>query len=94
MGLLPFQVKGYTLASYLRSSWISSALTNPCLFHATLFSASVQSDALTGVERSNHATLYHQANTVCLVRSRLAASTGTLDDATVASTLLLAIHGV
>ncbi|KAL3485884.1 hypothetical protein BJX62DRAFT_242538 [Aspergillus germanicus] len=93
MGLLPFQVKGYTLASYLRSSWISSALTDPCLFHATLFSASVQLDALTGVERSNHATLYHQANTVRLVRSRLAASTGTLDDATVASTLLLAIHG-
>ncbi|KAL6228900.1 hypothetical protein BDW75DRAFT_235585 [Aspergillus navahoensis] len=93
MGLLPFQVKEYTLASYLRSSWISSALTDPCLFHATLFSASVQLDALTGVEWSNHATLYHQSNTVRLVRSRLATLTGTLDDATVASTLLLAIHG-
>ncbi|KAL2813020.1 hypothetical protein BJX63DRAFT_395427 [Aspergillus granulosus] len=92
MGLLSFQVETFALATYLRSSWIRSALSDPCLFHATLFSASVQLDALTGIDRPNYATLYHQSNTVKLVRYRLTVSND-LDDVTVASVLLLALHG-
>ncbi|KAL4993333.1 hypothetical protein BDV10DRAFT_199700 [Aspergillus recurvatus] len=93
-GLSPFQVEPHSLAGYLRSTWISHALADPCLLHATLFSASVQLDALTGAQQSSYATLHHQFNAVRLVRSRLAmAALNSPDDATVASVLLLAIHG-
>ncbi|KAL6235887.1 hypothetical protein BDW75DRAFT_127291 [Aspergillus navahoensis] len=93
-GLSPFRVEPYSLAYYLRSTWISHALADPCLLHATLFSASVQLDMLTGAQQSSYATLYHQFNAVRLLRSRLAmAALNNPDDATVASVLLLAIHG-
>ncbi|KAL4746059.1 hypothetical protein BDW72DRAFT_210790 [Aspergillus terricola var. indicus] len=92
-GLSPYQVEPGSLANYLRSTWITHALADPCLLHATLFSAAVQLDALAGAERSSYATLYHQFNAVRLVRSRLAmAALNRPDDATVASVLLLAIH--
>ncbi|KAL4973592.1 hypothetical protein BDW66DRAFT_141744 [Aspergillus desertorum] len=92
-GLSPFQVEPYSLANYLRSMWISHALADPCLLHATLFSASVQLDALTGAQKSSYATLYHQFNAVRLVRARLAtAALNSPDDGTVAAVLLLAIH--
>ncbi|KAL5044720.1 hypothetical protein BDW71DRAFT_215555 [Aspergillus fruticulosus] len=93
-GLSPFRVEPYSLAYYLRSTWISHALADPCLLHATLFSASAQLDSLTGARQSSYATLYHQFNAVRLVRSRLTmVALNSPDDATVASVLLLAIHG-
>ncbi|KAL4735578.1 hypothetical protein BDV11DRAFT_195663 [Aspergillus similis] len=93
-GLSPFQVEPDSLANYLRSTWITHALADPCLLHATLFSAAVQLDALACAEQSSYATLYHQSNAVSLVRSRLAmTSLNRPDDATVASVVLLAIHG-
>ncbi|KZN87652.1 hypothetical protein EN45_062130 [Penicillium chrysogenum] len=91
LGLSPFQVEADSLAYYLRSTWISYALSDPCLLHATLFSASVQFDALTGAQQPAYATLYHQFKTINLVRSRLA-DLSSPNDATVASVLLLAMH--
>ncbi|KAL4776582.1 hypothetical protein BDW60DRAFT_213950 [Aspergillus nidulans var. acristatus] len=92
-GLSPYQVEQGSLANYLRSTWITHALADPCLLHATLFSAAVQLDALAGAEQSSYATLYHQFNAVRLIRSRLAmAGLNHPDDATTASVLLLAIH--
>ncbi|KAJ0415802.1 hypothetical protein BJY00DRAFT_317500 [Aspergillus carlsbadensis] len=91
LGLLPFDVEAYSLAYYLRSSWISYAMNDPCLMHATLLSASAQFDTLTGAKQPSYATLYHQSNTLALVRSRLA-DLHSANDATVASVLLLAMH--
>ncbi|KAI9368143.1 hypothetical protein BJX61DRAFT_239932 [Aspergillus egyptiacus] len=92
-GLAPFQVERNSLAYYLRSTWISHALADPCLLHATLFSASVQLDAFTGARQSSYTTLYHQFHAVSLVRSRLAMALNSPDDATIGAVLLLAIHG-
>jgi hypothetical protein len=81
------------MAYYLRSTWITYALNDPCLMHATLFAASSQFDMLTGAQQASYATLYHQSNTVSLVRSRLASSDSP-NDAAVAAVLLLAMHSV
>jgi hypothetical protein len=81
------------MAYYLRSTWITYALNDSCLMHATLFAASSQFDMLTGAQQPNYATLYHQSNTVSLVRSRLA-EVNSPNDATVAAVLLLAMHSV
>ncbi|KAL4863716.1 hypothetical protein BDV12DRAFT_177222 [Aspergillus spectabilis] len=91
LGLFPFEVEAYSMAYYLRSTWISYALSDPCLMHATLFAASSQFDMLTGTQQPSYATLYHQSNTVSLVRSRLT-EVDSPNDATVAAVVLLAMH--
>lgn len=94
-GLAALQVEVNSIAYHLRSSWIRHALTDPCLFHATLYTASAEMDAMRGTQgtTTNYATLYHQTNTIRLLNRRLVHG-GLMDDATIASVLLLVISGV
>ncbi|KAL4947947.1 hypothetical protein BDW69DRAFT_189725 [Aspergillus filifer] len=59
-----------SLAQHLRSTWMQTALSDPCLFHATLFSASVSTDLLRGQDMSMR-TLYHQTCVIRLINERL-----------------------
>ncbi|KAJ0417254.1 hypothetical protein BJY00DRAFT_303536 [Aspergillus carlsbadensis] len=60
-----------SLAHHLRSQWMQNAMTDPCLFHATLFSASASIDMLRGHQNTT-LTLYHQTWAIRLVNERLA----------------------
>ncbi|CEL04015.1 hypothetical protein ASPCAL05149 [Aspergillus calidoustus] len=60
-----------SLAHHLRSHWMQTAMTDPCLFHATLFSASASIDMLRG-QQSTTLTLYHQTWAIRLINERLA----------------------
>ncbi|KAL2816538.1 hypothetical protein BJX63DRAFT_138661 [Aspergillus granulosus] len=60
-----------SLAHHLHSQWMQHAMTDPCLFHATLFSASASIDMLRG-QRNSTLTLYHQTWAIRLINERLA----------------------
>ncbi|KAL4861650.1 hypothetical protein BDV12DRAFT_179927 [Aspergillus spectabilis] len=97
MGLSALAVEVDSLAYHLRSSWIRYALADSCLFHATLYAASAQLDTLRDITAAGRATpnpvtLYHQIETITAVNSRIA-SGNVLNDATIASVLLLVITG-
>ncbi|KAL4876187.1 hypothetical protein BJY04DRAFT_210742 [Aspergillus karnatakaensis] len=59
-----------SLASHLHSQWIQHAMSDACLFHATLFSASASIDMLRGQPNST-LTLYHQTWAIRLINERL-----------------------
>jgi hypothetical protein len=97
MGLSELAVESDSLAHHLRSSWIRHAMGDPCLFHATLYSASAQLDTLrdttaAGSATPNFVTLYHQTETIAAVNRRIACGEE-VNDATIASVLLLVITG-
>ncbi|KAL6233055.1 hypothetical protein BDW75DRAFT_7322 [Aspergillus navahoensis] len=97
MGLSALAVEVDSLAYHLRRSWIRHALDDPCLFHATLYAASAQLDALrdtaaAGIAAPNPVTLYHQTETIMAVKSEIA-SGAVLSDDTIAAVLLLVITG-
>ncbi|KAL2837601.1 hypothetical protein BJX68DRAFT_249637 [Aspergillus pseudodeflectus] len=96
MGLSTLVVETDSLAHHLRSSWIRHAMVDPCLMHATLYAASAHLDTLrdtaAGSPVVNSITLYHQTETIAAVNKRVS-SGNVLDDATIASVLLLVITG-
>ncbi|KAL2809144.1 hypothetical protein BJX63DRAFT_371595 [Aspergillus granulosus] len=59
-----------SLARHVQSTWMRSALSDPCLFHSTLFSASAHMDGLQGIA-NNPRTICHQLQAVKLLRERL-----------------------
>ncbi|EEQ34024.1 conserved hypothetical protein [Microsporum canis CBS 113480] len=73
----------------LRNIWMTTALADACMFHATLFAASAYLDLLRG-ESSNIITLYHQTETLRLLTSQLSASNMEVTDALIAVTMTLA----
>ncbi|KAM5474107.1 hypothetical protein MferCBS49748_000524 [Microsporum ferrugineum] len=73
----------------LRNIWMTTALADACMFHATLFAASAYLDLLRG-ESSNVITLYHQTETLRLLTSQLSASNMEVTDALIAVTMTLA----
>lgn len=82
-GMAPLPVEDGSLASLLRTDWVSRAIVDPCFFHATLFSASAHLDAFQG-KAQNEMTLYHYSMALKLLREKLASPGGTLDEGTIA----------
>ncbi|KAJ0417412.1 hypothetical protein BJY00DRAFT_206235 [Aspergillus carlsbadensis] len=82
-GLAPLPVDKGSLAFLLRTSWASHALSDPCSFHATMFSASAHLDAFRG-DWNNPITTYHYTMALRLIREKLAAPTMALDEGTIA----------
>ncbi|KAL3459720.1 hypothetical protein BJX64DRAFT_264365 [Aspergillus heterothallicus] len=66
-------------------SRMQHALSDPCLFHATLFLGSSYSDMLGGERTSSSITLFHQSEVLRLVRERLAHPVDGTDDCTLAA---------
>ncbi|GKZ66249.1 hypothetical protein AnigIFM50267_011097 [Aspergillus niger] len=60
-----------SLSHHLRSEWMKHAMMDPCLFHATLFSASASIDILR-CQQNTAVTLYHQTWAIRLLNERLA----------------------
>ncbi|KAL3451494.1 hypothetical protein BJX65DRAFT_267985 [Aspergillus insuetus] len=96
MGLSELVVETDSLAHHLRSSWIRHAIADPCLMHATLYAASAHLDTLRDTTAArpspNSVTLYHQTEAIAAVNRRIACGQD-VDDATIASVLLLVITG-
>ncbi|OAL69458.1 hypothetical protein A7D00_6577 [Trichophyton violaceum] len=78
----------FTQLDTLRNIWITTSLTDECMFHATLYAASAYLDLLRG-QSGNVITLYHQTETLRLLSSQLAASNIQVTDALIAVTMAL-----
>ncbi|KAL4861655.1 hypothetical protein BDV12DRAFT_203800 [Aspergillus spectabilis] len=82
-----------SLAYHLQTSWVTYALTDPCLFHATLYLAATQLDRLRqstlGV---GPVAIYHHMQAIQLLNPRIASGLQP-DDPTIAAVLLLALSG-
>ncbi|KAL6233060.1 hypothetical protein BDW75DRAFT_216143 [Aspergillus navahoensis] len=82
-----------SLAYHLQSTWINYALTDPCLFHATLYLASAQLERLRqSTSKVGPITIYHHMNAIQLLNSRIGSGLQP-DDPTIAAVLLLALSG-
>ncbi|EAU30724.1 predicted protein [Aspergillus terreus NIH2624] len=68
--MAPLPVEDGSLASLLRTDWVSKALADPCFLHATLFSASAHLDAFQR-RSNNHVTTYHYTMALRLLREKL-----------------------
>jgi hypothetical protein len=74
--------------------WMQHALSDPCLFHATLFLGSSYSDMLRGERASSSITLFHQSEVLRLVGERLGHPVLGIDDCTIAAITPLASSAV
>ncbi|KAL3467163.1 hypothetical protein BJX64DRAFT_191736 [Aspergillus heterothallicus] len=81
--MAPLPVDKGSLAFSLRTSWASQALSDPCSFHATLFSASAHLDAFRG-ESYTPVTTYHYTTAMRLIREKLASPGAMPDEKTIA----------
>lgn len=86
-------VVAYSLAHHLRSQWIQHAMSDPCLFHATLFSASASIDMLRG-QQNTARTLYHQTWAIRLINERLAQTEPVLNYGTLGAVIPLLYYNV
>lgn len=68
-------------------------MTDPCLFHATLFSASASIDILKG-HQTSIVTLYHQTSTIRMLSERLNQDVPLLSYGTLGSVLPLIFYNV
>ncbi|RAL15888.1 Zn(II)2Cys6 transcription factor [Aspergillus homomorphus CBS 101889] len=74
----------------LQTVWLRSAMSDPCLFHATLFVGSSNFDLCRGQKQST-ITLYHYNELIQMVKKRLSDPSTALDDRTIASITPLAL---
>ncbi|KAL2802858.1 hypothetical protein BJX63DRAFT_97943 [Aspergillus granulosus] len=77
-------------AYMLQSVWLQHALSDPCLFHVTLYIGSSYFDHRNG-DAPSSITLYHQTEILRNVNERLSDPLAALDDRTIASVALLAL---
>jgi hypothetical protein len=69
------------------------AMSDPCLFHATLFSASASIDMLRGQQNSSR-TLYHQTWAIRLINKQLAQTEPVLNYGTLGAVIPLLYYNV
>ncbi|EFR00769.1 hypothetical protein MGYG_03772 [Nannizzia gypsea CBS 118893] len=86
---IAIQPRRDTQLSSLQNIWMTTALMDECMFHATLYAASAYLDLLRG-QSGNVITLYHQTETLRLLSSQLAAANMQVTDALIAVTMTLA----
>lgn len=81
-----------SVAHKLQTTCLQAALSDPCLFHATLFSTSAFLDFAQGM-RDNPVTTYHKAETIRMVQDAISKSDsdGLPDSIITATTYLLCI---
>lgn len=68
-------------------------MADPCLFHATLFSAAASIDILMG-RQTTRVTLYHQTSTIRMLSERLNHEVPLLNYGTLGSVLPLIFYNV
>jgi hypothetical protein len=78
----------------LQTTWMQAAMSDPCLFHATLYSTSAYMDITHG-SADNPVTMYHKTETLRLIREAIANSDhSSLSTSVVAATLHLLYFSV
>ncbi|KAH8690250.1 hypothetical protein BGW36DRAFT_466147 [Talaromyces proteolyticus] len=78
-----------SIATMLQTTWMQAAWSDPCLFHATLYSTSAHMD-ITHDTPENPVTTYHKTETLRLIREAIANSDhSSLPTSVVAATLHL-----
>ncbi|KAL3440424.1 hypothetical protein BJX65DRAFT_300461 [Aspergillus insuetus] len=93
LGVSQVPVHPGSMAWGLQTVWMQHALSDPCLFHATLFLGSGYSDMLRGERASSSITLFHQSEVLRLVGERLARPVNGTDDCTLAAITPLGFSG-
>ncbi|KAF9894162.1 hypothetical protein FE257_009135 [Aspergillus nanangensis] len=81
VGVSRLPVKRNSTAYQLQTIWMTSALNDPCLFHAMLFAGSSYLDLLRGA-RPSPITLLHQSEAIKHINERLSDPVLALDDTT------------
>jgi hypothetical protein len=66
-------VDSKSIAYQMQTIYVRQSLSDPCMFHATLYAASAHLDAAR-TDRDNPITIYHQTETLHFVRKRIAQS--------------------
>lgn len=78
----------------LQTTWMQAAMSDPCLFHATLYSTSAYMDITQG-SPDNPVTMYHKTETLRLIREAIANTDhSSLSTSVVAATLHLLYFSV
>jgi hypothetical protein len=72
-------VDSKSIAYQMQTIYVRESLSDPCMFHATMYAASAHLDAARN-DRDNPITLYHQTETLHLVRKRIAQSQDGADE--------------
>ncbi|KAL3455677.1 hypothetical protein BJX64DRAFT_271922 [Aspergillus heterothallicus] len=86
----PLVASSDSTAYKMRSTWFQYALSDPCLFHVTLYIGSSYFDIKSG-NTSSTITLYHQTEIIRHIKKRLSDPVEGVDDSTIASVALLAL---
>lgn len=71
-----------------RSTWFTSALTDPVLFQSTLYSAALHFNSLRGTSDSQLA-VFHRTHLLGMVNNRLRDARQSLSDQTIAAVALI-----
>jgi hypothetical protein len=93
VGVSRVPVDNASSAYLMQSTWMKSALNDPCLFHATLFAGSSCFDLLR-TEKQSPITLFHQTEAIRIINQRLSNPTWALKDSTILAITPLALFSV
>ncbi|KAL3468981.1 hypothetical protein BJX99DRAFT_92672 [Aspergillus californicus] len=89
LGVSHLPVEANSTAYQIQTLWVQGALSEPCLFHATLYAGSSHFDFLQGGKPSS-ITLYHQSEAIRMLNTRLSNPTTAMDDRTIVAVIPLA----
>ncbi|KAL3462006.1 hypothetical protein BJX64DRAFT_149434 [Aspergillus heterothallicus] len=90
LGVSHIPVDVNSTAYHIQTLWIQGAMSDPGLFHATLYAGASHFDLSRG-ERQSSITLYHQAEAIRLINERLSDPEGAVDDRTLVAVTPLAL---
>ncbi|KAL3489224.1 hypothetical protein BJX62DRAFT_209763 [Aspergillus germanicus] len=90
LGVSRLPVDPNSTAYHIQTVWIRGAITDPALFHATLYAGASHFDLSRG-ERQSSITLYHQAEAIRLINERLSDPESAVDDRTLIAVTPLAL---
>ncbi|KAL2826463.1 hypothetical protein BDW59DRAFT_65377 [Aspergillus cavernicola] len=90
LGVSRLPVEANSTAYQIQTLWVQGALSDPCLFHATLYAGSSHFDLLRG-EKPSSITLYHQSEAIRLLNKRLSSPVAAMDDRTLVAITPLAL---
>ncbi|KAL2826731.1 hypothetical protein BJY01DRAFT_241301 [Aspergillus pseudoustus] len=90
LGVSHVPVAANSTAYHIQTLWLQGAMSDPGLFHATLYAGASHFDLSRG-ERQSSITLYHQAEAIRLINERLSDPKAAVDDRTLVAVTPLAL---
>ncbi|KAL4887250.1 hypothetical protein BJY04DRAFT_212294 [Aspergillus karnatakaensis] len=90
LGVSHLPVDRNSTAWHIQTHWLQGALSDPCLFHATLYAGSSHFDLQRGQGPSS-ITLFHQSEAIRLLNERLSDPNSAADDRTIVAVTPLAM---